>query len=826
MGQVPQDAKAIFLEALEYESDEARATYLDEACGEDRELRGKVEGLLAAHAKAGGFLETPPFASGMELDDVPWTGEPGTIIDRYELLEKIGEGGMGVVYLAEQTTPIRRKVALKVIKPGMDSRRVLAHFEAERQTLALLEHPNIARIYDAGSTKFGYPFFVMEYVHGVRITEYCNSHRLTIKQRIELFLQVCEAIHYAHQKGIIHRDIKPSNVVVSDQEDGAIPKVIDFGVAKAIGRPLTEHTLFAEPGQLIGTPEYMSPEQAELTNSDIDTRSDIYSLGVLLYELLSGTLPFDRGTFRAATFDEIVRIIREKDPPRPSTRLLEMGEKAAMIAVDRSTEVGVLSKCLRKELEWIPLKAMRKDPGQRYRSAHDLAADIHNYLDGRPLVAGPESMRYRLRKCALRHRTHAVVGAFVLVALAVTILAVVSHIASKQEKRSVEEALEKQKTLLARQTAEVYYGEGRYDQALKYIRECVAQGGDDPNVQVLHSRILWELGNVDEAVAVLEELVSNYSQEGAAYELLAVLYFELGNGDREAEYRKKAEKSPPETPEAFYLRAIAAEGLDEALQMLSAAIEIESDHYPSLKARAQVYHTLADYRNMERDAIVMKAQHPDDPTAHALYAIALREQGEYAEAIKEHDLAIACAHEDGRRLIDLYHQRYETLFRKGDFEAALADAQKCADMEPDNCGYRFWVIGTLVVLKRYEEARSEYKLLADRRPGVISHLNTWICRFAFDALDMGHDLELPEQWVTNPAFLRMREAIDLYSSLKPKARRFVASGITKTLSPDGKQMAYGRSEQYLADYVREGNIPGRDHIWHSRFPGYRHSEHG
>ena len=265
--------------------------------------------------------------------------ELGTEIGRYKLLSVLGEGGFGIVYLAEQKEPVKRKVALKIVKPGMDSKQVIARFEAERQALALLDHPNIAKVHDAGATEQERPYFVMEYVKGTPITEYCDRHKLNVEERLGLFIQVCEAIQHAHQKGIIHRDIKPSNILLFQQDEKAVVKVIDFGVAKAIHQPLTERTLFTEQGQLIGTPEYMSPEQAELTKEDIDTRSDIYSLGVLLYELLTGSLPFDPEILKKVAFDEILRVIRDEEPPRPSTRLLSLGEEATKVAASRRTDI-------------------------------------------------------------------------------------------------------------------------------------------------------------------------------------------------------------------------------------------------------------------------------------------------------------------------------------------------------------------------------------------------------------------------------------------------------------------------------------------------------
>jgi serine/threonine protein kinase len=329
---------------------------------------------------------------------------PGGQVGRYKLLSVLGEGGMGIVYLAEQQEPVRRQVALKVIKPGMDSRRVIARFEAERQALAILDHPSIAHVYDAGMTEAGRPYFVMEYVKGLTITEHCDRHKLTIEERLNLFRQVCLAVQHAHQKGIIHRDIKSSNILISIQDNQAIPKIIDFGVAKALAQPLTEQTLATEESQLLGTPEYMSPEQAEMTSVDIDTRSDIYSLGVLLYVLLTGALPFDSDTLRTGGIDSIRQIIREKDPKTPSTRLSSLGEEAGKIAEKRCTDVAALAKCLHKELEWIPLKAMRKERTERYRSASEFADDIENYITGAPLIAGPLTAAYRFKKFLRRNR--------------------------------------------------------------------------------------------------------------------------------------------------------------------------------------------------------------------------------------------------------------------------------------------------------------------------------------------------------------------------------------------------------------------------------------
>ena len=353
-------AKTIFLQAVEIASTEERLAYLARECGDDEVLRREVEELLLHHQQMGSFLEAAS-AHRATLDEPAATERPGTVIGPYKLLEQIGEGGMGTVYMARQTEPVRRLVALKIIKPGMDSRQVIARFEAERQALALMEHPHIAHVFDGGTTTSGRPYFVMELVKGVPLTKYCDEHRLTPKDRLALFIPVCQAIQHAHHKGVVHRDIKPSNVLVALHDGKPVPKVIDFGVAKATGQQLTEHTLVTSFGAVVGTLEYMSPEQAEINQLDVDTRSDIYSLGVLLYELLTGTTPLDRRRFKQAAILEVLRLIREEEPPKPSTRLTT-AEGLPSIAANRGVEPRKLSGLLRGELDWIVMKCARKRP--------------------------------------------------------------------------------------------------------------------------------------------------------------------------------------------------------------------------------------------------------------------------------------------------------------------------------------------------------------------------------------------------------------------------------------------------------------------------------
>lgn len=337
-------------------------------------------------------------------DPGPRTPHEGPSIGPYRLLQKVGEGGMGEVWVADQTAPVRRTVAIKFIKSGMDSRQVIARFEAERQALAMMEHPAVARVFDAGTTPAGAPYFVMEYVRGMPITVYCDEHRLSPRARLELFQQVCEGVQHAHHKAILHRDLKPSNILVTEHDGRPQPKIIDFGLAKATAHKLTEQTLFTELGVLIGTPEYMSPEQANLTGEDVDTRTDVYALGVILYQLLVGALPFDSQTLRSAGFDGVRRIIREEEPKRPSTRLGTLGERASDSARARGLEPGVLRRQLEGDLDWITLKALEKDRARRYDSPRELARDIGRYLADEPVLAGPPSAAYRARKFVRRHR--------------------------------------------------------------------------------------------------------------------------------------------------------------------------------------------------------------------------------------------------------------------------------------------------------------------------------------------------------------------------------------------------------------------------------------
>ena len=432
------DIESIFSEALGKPAGAARNAFLDDKCDGDAALRARVEALLSADARSN-FLDQTAEESTQSQGDYRGIDEQ---IGPYKLLQQIGEGGFGVVYMAEQTAPVRRKVALKIIKAGMDTKEVVARFEAERQALALMDHPNIAKVLDGGATETGRPYFVMELVKGISITDFCDKNKLDTRARLALFADVCRAIQHAHQKGVIHRDIKPNNVMVTLHDGVPVPKVIDFGVSKALSQQLTERTLFTAYGQMIGTPQYMSPEQAEFSGLDVDTRSDVYSLGVLLYELLTGTTPLDAKTLREKAFAEVQRLICDAEPQKPSTRVSTLGEASTAIAANRSSNTSKLNALLRGELDWIVMRALEKDRNRRYDTATSLAADVERFLNNEHVEACPPSVIYRVRKFAARNKALIGVSSLLLAVLsAATIVSATQAIrATKAEKLAKDEA--------------------------------------------------------------------------------------------------------------------------------------------------------------------------------------------------------------------------------------------------------------------------------------------------------------------------------------------------------------------------------------------------
>ncbi len=444
----------VFESAIKLATPQERAAYVRGACGEDQALRQQVESLIQAHDEVGGFMLTDPGETVITIPDRPLSEKEGTCIGRYKLLQRIGEGGMGVIYMAEQTEPVTRKVALKIIKLGLDTKSVIARFEAERQALAMMDHPNIAKVFDAGSTETGRPYFVMELVKGVPINQYCDKNHLPTKERLQLFIAVCQAIHHAHQKGVIHRDIKPSNILVTLHDGRPVPKVIDFGIAKATHQKLTEKTLFTHFAQMIGTPAYMSPEQAEMSGLDVDTRTDVYSLGVLLYELLTGTTPFPEKELLSKGYGEMQRIIAEQEPERPSSRVSTfVGEQQTIVAKNRSTERLTLQRQIKGDLDWIVMKALDKDRTHRYDTPNNLAADIERHLSDEPVLAAQPTFLYQLGKLYRRHQVAlATAACFALLLLVSAGVAAAQAIKNKSLFTAAEEARLKEMTAKQRES--------------------------------------------------------------------------------------------------------------------------------------------------------------------------------------------------------------------------------------------------------------------------------------------------------------------------------------------------------------------------------------
>ena len=562
MGDATENEKSIFLAAIERIPPEQWPAFLEKACAGDDALRARVEHLLSAQAKMGSFHEAPRSlpVSTVGLSRVE---RPGDQIGPYKLLQEVGQGGMGVVYLAEQLEPVRRKVALKIIKPGMDTRQVIARFEAERQALSLMDHPNIAKVLDAGMTGSGRPYFVMELVKGQPMTQYCDNNQLTPRQRLELFLPVCQAIQHAHQKGIIHRDIKPSNILVAEYDQQPVPKVIDFGVAKATNQPLTEKTMFTGLGQIVGTLEYMSPEQAKVNQLDIDTRSDIYSLGVLLYELLTGSTPFDKQRLRSAAWDEMLRIIREEEPPKPSTRLSDSHDALPSICAQRHTQPAKLSKLVRGELDWIVMKALEKDRNRRYESANGLAADLLRYLADEPVQACSPSVLYKFRKFARRNKrvlmTLTLLGAMLIAAVVTLAVSAALVWREKDRTQAANDQLKDNLRLAIGALDEVYLKvveerfrrdpqRRREDQellrkALAFYEQFARRNSSDPDVRFEMGKAKARVGNIrqvlrefaeaeeafDEAIRTLKQLASEFATETPYRSELAAAYHDLGS---------------------------------------------------------------------------------------------------------------------------------------------------------------------------------------------------------------------------------------------------------------------------------------------------------
>lgn len=814
-----EDIEAVYHAALEREPGPERAAYAEAVCGEDKALYAEVLALLETNEQAGDFLEAPVFCpDSISLDGLPATEGLGSQIGPYHLLEKIGEGGMAVVYMARQERPLRRRVALKIIKLGMDTKEVMARFEAERQVLAMMDHPNIALVFDAGATDTGRPYFVMELVKGVSITKYCDQHRLSTRERLELFVPICNAVHHAHQKGVIHRDLKPSNIMVTMRDGMAVPKVIDFGIAKATNQRMTEHTIFTRYAEMIGTPEYMSPEQAEMGELDIDTRTDIYSLGIVLYELLTGTLPFDPETLRAAALSEIQRIIRDQEPPRPSTRLSALGQAAEEIAARRRTNVAGLARRLNRELEWIPMMAMRKDRTRRYRSASEFADDIGNYLSGMPLTAGPESAWYRLTKMASKHRVAVSAIAAVILSLSIG-LAASSHLFVKAQRALGD--LNRLETRVASDellaSVQDLRAQGRYKDGLATLEPHLETRDLGPKAQLLYAQLLSDTGRLSEAREKLETLTSAPPAiAGSAYYLLAHIVSQSDPARAEG-YQQLAESVLPQTVEAYFLQAMMVASPEEALEWLSKALELDPAHYASRKARALAHYHLREYPEMAEDVGVLIALRPNDYLGYALRAVVRREAGEFEAALKDHNRALeACALESETG--QLYYQRCQTYMRSGAYQAALVDAKRWDSLVPRDFRrrVRFLVFDALLALEEYQAAEQEYERIARQQVWDQFYFNQHAVKRTFDLLHAGRDLHFPGDLACKSPFYIMEQAADFYRLLQKKGRRIrIPHGAwLGAWSPDARQIAYDRGfgnswrANSLYDSVTQGRADG------------------
>jgi eukaryotic-like serine/threonine-protein kinase len=611
--------REIFLDALEKTSPEERKAFLDRACGNDAALRARVESLLRHHSKDS-FLEEP--AVGVDtrpsLESAVCEGV-GTVIGRYKLLQKIGEGGMGVVYMAEQEEPVRRKVALKVIKLGMDTKQVVARFEAERQALALMDHPNIAKVLDGGATNAGRPFFVMELVQGVPITEFCDKNQFSVEDRVKLFIPVCQAIQSAHQKGIIHRDLKPTNILVTLNAGVPHPMVIDFGVAKATNQKLTEKTVFTNYATMIGTPAYMSPEQAEMSRLDVDTRTDIHGLGVLLYELLTGTTPFPEKRLRSVGYNEMQRIIMEEEPDRPSTRL----RRASITASGQNIQLSTLREgraprvpSLATDLDWIVMKCLEKDRARRYETANGLATDLQRHLDSEPVIARPPSNLYRFQKLVRRNKLAFAAGA--VVSLVVVFGLGLSTWMFLKEQAARKRAVTAEKVQIQlRQQAQAEAKKS--EQVAKFLKDMlqgvgpsVALGRDTTMLKEILDRTAQRVG---------KDLNEQPEVEWELRNIIGQVYYDLGEFDAAGEMHRKALETARKLPAARRL------DLAESLHNLARALAYTG---PYTEAAA-----------LEREAIVLRkkvlgAWHPDvaaslDDLAYILYRERTLVEAEQAE---------------------------------------------------------------------------------------------------------------------------------------------------------------------------------------------------
>ena len=640
------DEEAIFHTARKIENRSACAEYLDQICEGDANLRSRVEALLEVHENEQDFFKSAA-EPAPTLDQSPISERPGHQIGRYKLLQKIGEGGFGVVYMAEQQRPVRRKVALKIIKPGMDTRAVVARFEAERQALALMDHPNIARVLDGGATDSGRPYFVMELVRGVPVTEYCDKNQVATGERLELFIKVCQAVQHAHQKGIIHRDLKPSNIMVTLHDGHPVVKVIDFGVSKAINQQLTEKTLFTAYGQMIGTPQYMSPEQAEMSGLDVDTRSDIYSLGVLLYELLTDSTPLTADRLHSAGYAEMQRLIREDEPPRPSTRLSSSGERLTIIAKHRGATPERLHREIKGDLDWIVMKALAKDRGRRYETAINFAADVGRFLHNEPIEARAPSARYRIQKFVARNKGLVAGTAIIAVALIAGICGTTSGwlaarrsqrqatdmLASLQlEQKQSRERLHKwQDQIVNTALAEALSGnEASFNKAIK---DAELAKVSQTRIDLLRGLAAVYAGKNEEAVKLLKGVVDQQPGSVEGWALLKWSHDLLGNLDELGHALATLRDMEPKNDYDRLFKGYAEYGMKEGLEELQFVVN-KRPTWPV--ARIFLAHALA------RLAVdTGNAQPCEEAIRHLDWAGEALEENPFLAAVELHVLTVA-----------------------------------------------------------------------------------------------------------------------------------------------------------------------------------------
>ena len=631
----PSHEEALFTLALAKPAAE-RAVFLDAVCQSDDALRARLDALLAAHEQPDTLLATQAAAARptikLDLADAP-DEAVGQTLGRYKLLERVGEGGCGVVYVAEQTEPVRRRVALKVIKLGMDTKQVVARFEAERQALAMMDHPNIAKVLDAGTTDVGRPYFVMELVRGIRITDYCDQAQLSTKERLDLFIKVCQAIQHAHQKGIIHRDIKPSNILVTLHDGVPLPKVIDFGIAKATEGRLTDNTVYTQLHQFIGTPAYMSPEQAEMSGLDIDTRSDIYSLGVLLYELLAGSTPFDAKELMASGIDAMRKTIREKEPVRPSTRLATLGaDQLTTTAKRRSADTSKLLHQLKGDLDWIVMKCLEKDRQRRYDTANGLAADLKRHLDNEPVLARPPSAAYKLQKAYRRNKLVFAAGTAIAAALVLGVVGTSIGLVRAERQRQAAEASQR-------------LAEQRFLGASRFVEDVFQKVAPEFSDLIGASKAGEALAQT--SVTFLESLGGTNGSDETFQAELAKLYGQLANA-----------LGNPYAPNSIGDYDTALRFANQSLTITTSLLKqnpSDQDLFKLLRAEDRVGNILLSlerpgeaiihHRRMLELSRQMLERHPDNATAQKRISLAhfrighdLRGQGLTREALEQHYL--------------------------------------------------------------------------------------------------------------------------------------------------------------------------------------------